>query len=95
MNNMDIIQLLNTGILLIGFPLILKAFLDIGKKLQILDSLEREIRTEIRPTLHELSNRMFEVDKRLALLENKVNLMWEWFSRHVITTNQTMVASQQ
>jgi hypothetical protein len=92
---MDIIQLLNTGMLLIGLPLILKAFLDIDKKLQILDSLEREIRLEIRPALQELNRRMFEVEKRLALLENKVNLMWEWFSHHVITSNQTTIASQQ
>jgi hypothetical protein len=81
MNIMDIINVINAAVLIIGLPLILKATLYIGKRLQVLDNLENTINNRVLPDIADIKGRM-------VALETKVNVMWEWFSRHMILESQ-------
>lgn len=77
MNIMNLLNIINAGIIIVGLPLILKATLYLGKRLQVLDSLEDKVNNQIIPDLKELRIEVSEI-------KGKVNVMWEWFSRHIV-----------
>lgn len=94
MNTMDIINIINAIVLIVGLPALLKASLYIGKKLQVIDHLERTIE-ELKFNVGGLkgvidgpiSADIRDTKERVVALETKVNIMWDWLSRHM-TLNQ-------
>ncbi len=95
MNAMDIINIINAIVLIVGLPLILKATLYIGKKLQVIDHLERAIE-ELRISVSSLrgvidgpiSSDIRDTKERVVALETKVNIMWDWVSRRMTLDSQ-------
>ena len=90
MNTMDIVNIINALVLIVGLPALLKASLYIGKKLQVIDHLERAIE-ELRISVGSLrgvidgpiSSDIRDTKERVVALETKVNIMWDWLSRRM------------
>jgi uncharacterized protein YoxC len=83
MKIMDIINLINAFVLIIGLPVLLKVAIDIGKKLQILDRLETDVGT-LEQSISNLSSEMRELRNETSEMKSKLNLVWDWFSKYVI-----------
>lgn len=62
--NMDALEWVNTLVVALGLPTVLGAFLYIGRKLQALETLKKEVDDNIRPDLK-------DVRERLATWEGK------------------------
>ncbi|HLD17704.1 MAG TPA: hypothetical protein VJB99_01355 [Patescibacteria group bacterium] len=64
------LEWINTGIVAIGLPTLCIALLDIGRKLQLLDSIKEEFDAEIKPTLQDLV-------VRFGIVEDRVETLWQ------------------
>jgi|GEM_PF-3226443 len=71
MNIMDILNIINAIVVVVGLPLILKSMLFVGRKLQLLDSIADTIKNQIEPAIAEIRHSLFEVDKRLTVSESR------------------------
>jgi len=77
---MDILNIVNAIVLMVGLPALFKVCFDVGKKLQILDTLER--------VTHEQMEDIRELRKESSEIKSKVNVLWDWFSRHIVLDPQ-------
>ncbi len=68
---MDILNIINAIVVVVGLPLILKSMLFVGRKLQLLDSIADTIKNQIEPAIAEIRHSLFEVDKRLTVSESR------------------------
>lgn len=66
---MNLLEIINTVIVVVGVPTILAASIFIGRKLQILDILEASIKNEIKPELKDIRNRLEDLTGRITILE--------------------------
>ncbi len=66
---MNLLEITNTVIVVIGVPTTLAAALFVGRKLQILDLLEASINNEIKPELKDIRNRLEDLTRRITILE--------------------------
>ena len=55
---MNALEIINAVVVVLGLPTLLAACLYVGRKLQILDTLEETIREEVRPDLKEIRERL-------------------------------------
>ena len=86
---MNIINIINAIVLIVGLPVLLKAFLYIGKKLQTLDTLEDRVE-KLDNTLNNLVlPQLRDIKEKVVALETKVDVMWVWFSKHIILESQS------
>ncbi|MEK7646211.1 MAG: hypothetical protein AAB381_00760 [Patescibacteria group bacterium] len=90
MNTMDIINIINALVLIIGLPALFKVAFDVGRRLQTMDHLEgsiKELRTEVgglRCSIEgPISSDIRDTKERVVALETKVNIMWDWLSRRM------------
>ncbi len=89
MNTMDILNIINALVLIVGLPALLKAALYVGKKLQTLETLEVQVKS-LDTTINGLVLPELRVIKeQMVALDTKVNIMWEWFSRHIVFDPQS------
>lgn len=92
---MDIINIINALVLIVGLPALLKASLYIGKKLQVIQHLETAI-DELKVNVNSLkgaidgpiSSDIRDTKERVVALETKVNIMWDWLSRRMTLNPQ-------
>lgn len=66
---MNLLDIINTIIVVVGVPTTLAAAIVVGRKLQILDLLEMRINREIKPDLKDVRERLAAVEQRLSILE--------------------------
>jgi hypothetical protein len=67
---MSWILILNQIIVVIGIPAIIAAVIMLGRKLEVLDRLEKSLDTEIRPDLKDVRERFFVLEGRMT------NMFW-------------------
>lgn len=87
---MDILNSINAAVLIIGLPTLLKVAFDVGKKLQVINHLEKSIE-ELRVNIGSLkgaidgpiSSDIRDTKERVVALETKVNIMWDWVLRRM------------
>ena len=68
---MDILNIINSAIIIVGLPILLKSMLYMGRKLQVLDNLQDKINNIIQPDISQIRHSLFEIDKRLAVSESR------------------------
>jgi HAMP domain-containing protein len=90
MNTMDVINIINALVLIIGLPALFKVAFDVGRRLQTMDHLEgsiKELRVEVgslKGTIDgPISSDIRDTKERVVALETKVNIMWDWLSRRM------------
>lgn len=71
MNLMNIIDYINAGVVVIGLPVLVKTALTMGKELQRLHNIEDVMRHRIEPAIQNMSDKISELDKRVAVLESR------------------------
>jgi hypothetical protein len=67
---MSWISVLNQVIVVIGIPAIAGAVMLLGRKLEVLDRLEKSIEQEIRPDMKDMRERIFVLEGKMS------NLLW-------------------
>jgi len=70
MNWNNAIQIVDGLIILVGIPVIVNMFISIGKKLQVIDSLDDLVRKNIQPDLKDLR-------ERFVVVEDRVKSVWK------------------
>ena len=65
---MDYLTFINQIIVIVGVPTIIGACIYIGRKLQILDTLDNTLRTEITPDIKNVRERLITVETRIDVL---------------------------
>lgn len=75
---MDLLQIVNAAIVIMGVPTILGASIFIGRKLQILDILERSINNKIKPDLKDVRERLSGVEQRLSHNTERASMLKLW-----------------
>jgi len=73
MEHISALQWVNTIVVLLGLPAIIASLIFIGRKLQTLDSLKKEVDDNIRPDLK-------DVRERFATLEGKSSALFQTHS---------------
>lgn len=63
---MSLLQIINTAVVSLGLPALLGACILIGRKLQILDRLDKIVDKEIRPDLKEVREKFFALEGKLS-----------------------------
>lgn len=63
---MNLLQIVNTAVVVIGVPTILGVFISVGRKLQILDILDTSLSKEIKPDLKDVRERLSTLEGRFS-----------------------------
>jgi len=69
--------ILNGLVVLVGVPWLINLLVGIGRKLQILDHLEKTVNEEIKPDLKNIRERFGSLETRVSGLEDRVTGLWE------------------
>ncbi|MBU0661280.1 hypothetical protein KKG22_03820 [Patescibacteria group bacterium] len=73
---MDLLQIANALVVMLGIPTILGAFLVIGKKFQKLDDLSNTINNRAIPDLADVRERMSGIEQRVTGIEKQIEVLW-------------------
>lgn len=73
---MNIIETINSVIILVGIPAVLAAMVQIGRRFQILDDLQRDMRG-VKYELKQLGERMTRLEVRVTQIEVKLDVIWQ------------------
>lgn len=63
---MDFFTIVNAAVVILGVPTIITTLINIGRKLQTLDSIENDLRENIRPDLKDVRERFFALEGRTS-----------------------------
>jgi hypothetical protein len=76
---MNLIEVINTIVIIVGLPTILGAAVFIGGKLQIIEDVKvdmRDIKKEFVDMKIDMGKRFAAIEKRLAVVESRVGDLW-------------------
>jgi ACR3 family arsenite efflux pump ArsB len=72
---MSILEIVNSIIITVGIPVVIGAFIYIGRKLQILEDLDEILKHEIKPNLSDTKD-------RLLVVETELRQVWKEIKQH-------------
>lgn len=70
---MNLLEIVNSIVLTIGIPTLVAAAIYIGRKFQVLDSLEEIIKHEIRPDMRDMRERLTRLESDFTVLRSDVS----------------------
>jgi hypothetical protein len=94
MKFMDLLNLVNASIVMLGIPTIIVASVYLGRKLEVLDGLVDTVNNRILPKLQEIELRLTEVERKLTVMDSKLDILWSWFSKNVLPLAKLDIATK-
>jgi hypothetical protein len=92
---MDLLNLVNAIIVMVGIPAIVAASIYTGRKLQVLDNLVYVVNNQVLPRLDDIERRLIEIEKKMTLMESKLDILWGWFSQNVLPAARLDIAPNE
>ena len=93
---MDILNIANSIIVMIGLPVLLKAAMYLGKRLQKLDDLQATVNSleasfaHMGNGMNQMRDDTREIRIEVSEVKSKVNIMWDWFTKYIINEKRAL-----
>lgn len=93
---MDILNIANSIIVMIGLPVLLRAAMYLGKRLQKLDDLQATVNSleasfaNMGNGMNQMRDDTREIRIEVSEVKSKVNILWDWFTKYIINEKRAV-----